>query len=138
MNNKNETVFSILGVLGMIAGILFCITIVGAIIGIPIIIGANRYSKWAKQSDEQVFEERSDVSLWGVVYAIFIFPIGLIALIPVFNLKGQITNAIEGTKPEKDEMDEKIEKIKKLHEMKEKGIIDEEDFKTAKQKLLEK
>jgi len=33
-------------------------------------------------------------------------------------------------------MQEKIEKIQKLAELKEKGLIDEEDFKAAKSKIL--
>jgi hypothetical protein len=72
----------------------------------------------------------------GDHFAIFTFPFGLVALVPVFNMDGQIGSFIESTKDGQknksasskadNNMDSKIEKINKLHEMKEQGIIDEE------------
>lgn len=145
MRNKNSTFYLISGIIGIIFGVILCITLFGIVLGIPLIIGATKYLSWSKMSDEQVLASRDAIVIWGIVYAIFLFPLGLVALVPVFNLEGQLQKAISPSSNPTDasqnttvanDMDAKMEKIKKLHDMKEKGIIDEEDFKLAKDKIL--
>lgn len=130
--NKNSIFFQISAVLGIVVGILLCITLVGILFAIPLFIGVNKYFKWAKYSDEQLQEERDSIVIWGIVYTIFMFPIGAVALVPVFNMEGQLV----GTQTKPSETDEKLDKINKLHKMKEEGILTEEEFKEAKIKIL--
>lgn len=135
MQNKNSTFYLVSGIIGMIYGILTCIFL----IGIPFIIGASKYLAWAKMSDEEMAPNKDAVTIWGIVFAIFMFPLGLLALFPIFNFDGQLTNATNSNQTathSSDGMDAKMEKIKKLYELKEKGILDEEDFKLAKEKIL--
>lgn len=141
--NRNSTWFSAVGIISIIAGILYSITIIGLIVGIPLFIGASKFLGYSKMSDDEVLAEKSNVMVWSIVFAVVMFPLGLIALIPAFNLEGNVdratSGAITGVKSafeKKDPMEEKMEKIQKLYEMKEKGIIDEDDFAAAKAKIL--
>ena len=141
--NRNYAVLTIVGVMGYIFGILACITIVGLIIGIPMIMGAKKYMDWSKISDEELLNEKPSMLGWTIFFCIFTFPFGLVALIPYFNLEGGVdraaTGAVQGVKgafAKKDPMQEKIDKIEKLAALKEKGLIDEDDFKVAKAKIL--
>lgn len=142
-SNRNSTWFTAVGIVSIIAGVLYCITLIGIIVGIPLFIGAAKYLNYAKMSDEAVLAEKSTVMVWAIVFAVVMFPLGLIALVPALNLEGNVdratSGAVTGVKSafeKKDPMEEKMEKIQKLYEMKEKGIIDEEDFAAAKAKIL--
>lgn len=135
MRNKNSTIFNVFGVIGMVIGVLTVIIL----IGIPIIICASKHLAWAKMSDDEVAKDRDTILIWGIIMSVLIFPIGLLALIPAFNLDGQISSAlnISGSAQTKEkDFASKLERIKKLHELKEQGILDEEDFKLAKEKIL--
>lgn len=141
--NKSSDWFKISGVLAMIFGIIACITIVGALIGVPLLFASINFFKFDKLNDQELYEQKSNVILWGVIFSIFCFPLGLISLIPLFSIDGAVKNIkdnvvekIENISNPKSKVDEKIEKIKELNELKEKGIIDEKDFQLAKEKLI--
>ena len=131
--NKNTAFFMISGILSIVFGILACITIFGAIIGIPLIIASNKYFAWAKMTPQELAPYRDSILIWGVVVTILIFPLGVFALIPVFNTENseQTTNSTDS-----QYMKQKMDKISKLFELKQQGIITEEDFKKAKEKIL--
>ena len=141
--NRNYVVLTIMAILGFVMGILYSITIIGLIIGIPMIMGAKKYLDWAKMTDEELLSVKQSILGWAIFFSIFLFPLGLLSLIPYFNLNGEASaaarGAVDGVRnavSKKDPMQEKIEKIQKLAELKEKGLIDEEDFKAAKSKIL--
>ncbi len=136
--NINSGFYLATGILAIIVGIIFCITIFGIILGVPLIIGANKFFSWSKMSAEEIETERDSIFVWSIVIAILMFPIGLIALVPVFNFEGQLTAKTYNAAPKEESFDSKIDKIKKLHELKEQGVISEEDFKLAKEKILNK
>ncbi|MCK9575942.1 MAG: SHOCT domain-containing protein [Clostridia bacterium] len=139
MANKNYTWLMLVAILGYIIGVIACVTVIGLIIGIPMIIGANRYAYWAKMSDEALQNEAQSMFGWTIFFCIFAFPFGLVALIPYLNLDADKIDTVENVKytvSKKDPMQEKIDKIEKLAALKEKGLIDEDDFKVAKAKIL--
>ena len=140
MENKNYTWLMLVAILGYIIGVIACITIIGLIIGIPMIMGANRYAYWAKMSNEALQNEVQSMFGWTIFFCIFAFPLGLVALIPYLNLdadrsSGTVEN-VKYTVSNNDAMQEKIDKIEKLAALKAKGLIDEDDFKAAKAKIL--
>jgi len=137
-NNKDSTLFSVVGVLSIIAGVLCCICfflIVTIPIGILLIIGGAKFRGFAKLNDDECMEKKSSIMLWAIIICICTFPIGIIALIPVLNLEGMTNNrrVVETPKPT---IENKEEQIKKLQEMKDKGLIDDDEFKAAKMKIL--
>lgn len=138
-NNINSLLFKITRVITLIVGIIACITLFGAIIGIPLIIASVFYKNLVEMTDDEVAQEADKILIWGVVLAIIIFPLGLIPLIAAFNLNGQLfggNQEFKKTQTVETSSGDKVEKIKKLYELKEQGIIDEEEFKMAKAKIL--
>lgn len=141
MKNKNYAFLLIGGILGMIEGIVACITIVGAIVGIPLIIGATKYLAWAKVSDEDLFAEKDTLLIWGIVYTILMFPIGAITLIPPLTMDKTFSSTQNNSstyeqKNATSEKKSKLDRLMELEEMKKQGLIDENDFEIAKKKIL--
>lgn len=132
--NRNSTMFNIVAVISIVLGIICCLTIFGAVAGVPLIIGGTKYNKFGKLTDEACLAQKDSITVWAVVIAIFSFPIGLLALIPFFNLQGDLSNAAHNVT--KSNMDKKEEQIKKLIEMRENGLITEEELAAAKMKIL--
>lgn len=134
--NKNYAWLLYSGILGMIAGAILCITIIGIIFGIPAIIGAKKYLEWSKVSDSELEKHKDELLIWGIVWAIMMFPLGLPALVPAFNTKGEVYEKVNEFKPTKTASKSKAERIKELSDLKEKGLISEEDFEIAKNKII--
>lgn len=138
--NDNYIFLLVSGIIGMIVGILACITIIGLILGIPLIIGARKYLDWAKLSNEDLAKEKDNLLIWGIVFAILTFPIGLLALVPAFNTSGQIysseAKSYEPTHASSSSKKSKAERINELYDLKEKGLIDANDFEIAKNKII--
>lgn len=144
MKRDNYAFLLISGIFGMITGIACCITIFGVIIGIPLIIGASKYLAWAKISDEELYAEKEQLMVWGIVFTILMFPIGAIALIPPLTMdKYKTTTTTDKSnqgeyKPTEttDTKRTKLDRLTELSSLKEQGLIDEKDFEIAKTKIL--
>jgi len=136
--NRNSSWFMASKIIGLVFGILFCITIIGAIAGVPLIIGALFFGKCQNMTNEDVLANRNTIMVWGIIFTIIMFPLGAIALVPMFNLEGQIDNFAGNTQHPKtdDSYDEKIRKVEKLHKMKADGLITEGEFEAAKEEIL--
>jgi len=59
--NRNYVVLTIMAILGFVMGILYSITIIGLIIGIPMIMGAKKYLDWAKMTDEELLSVKQSI-----------------------------------------------------------------------------
>lgn len=140
MRNKNYAFLLLSGIFGMVIGIGACLTIIGAIIGIPLIIGASKYLAWAKISDEELIAEKDQLMIWGIVFTILMFPLGGIALIPPLTMDQNLTGKTDQKeyKPTDttNEKKSKIDRLTELSELKQKGLIDENDYEAAKKKIL--
>lgn len=143
MKNKNYAFLLVSGILGMITGIVACITILGAIIGIPLIIGASKFLAWAKLSDEELYAEKDQLMVWAIVFAILMFPVGALALVPPLTMDNTTTTTTN--KPEQkdyeptqatDNKKSKLDRLSELSALKDQGLIDEKDFEIAKKKIL--
>lgn len=144
MKNKNYAFLLISGILGIITGILYCLTIFGAIVGIPLIIGASKYLAWAKVSNEELAVEKDNLMLWGVVFTVLMFPAGAIALIPPITMdKDKASTTVQADSGKEyqptqttDDKKSKLDRLSELSALKEQGLIDERDFEIAKKKIL--
>ena len=56
--NKNNLFLTISAVIALIVGILASITIIGLIIGIPLLIASKKFFAWAKLTDEELLAEK--------------------------------------------------------------------------------
>ena len=143
MKNNQYAFLIISAILGLVTGILACLTLLGIVIGIPLIIGATKYFEWAKLSNDELAKQQNELMIWGVVFTILMFPIGAIALFPPLMMSQNNFNKTEETSKKEFQQTNatsskktKLERITELSELKEKGLIDETDFEIAKKKIL--
>ena len=83
MRNIAKSYFTIIGVINLVAGMIWCLTIIGSIIGIPLMIAAKKLSSAVKMSDDELVARRANILKWGMVSAIFA-PIPVAGTIIIF------------------------------------------------------
>ena len=125
----NKKLLDIAGLIAFILGILCCITIFGAIVGVPMIIGGLKFRDYALLTDEEVRRNKENILIWTIVFMFICQISGIIGLIFYFTMD-ENTN----TAPKTDKYDE-LEKLNKLYKDK---AITKEEFEKEKEKILNK
>lgn len=157
--------FIVIRILTLIVGIIACITLVGAILGIPLIIASNKFRDAQLMTDEQLVQNRGNLLGWGIFVSIVLAPtvLGMIAILVFAVLVDTYIKNIELGRPEENEktvtqvvaegtanaisdvkaavtpksnLEKQIEELKKLKEMKEEGLITDEEYETLRRKTL--
>lgn len=64
----------------LIIGILYTITIIGAVVGIPLIMGANKFKSAKEKPIDQVLPMRNSLFVWGIVFGILTIPVGALTI----------------------------------------------------------
>ncbi|MEG1581891.1 MAG: SHOCT domain-containing protein, partial [Clostridia bacterium] len=109
-----------------------------AIFGVSLIIGGVKFMELSNVNDKQLLDEKGKILGWTIFFSIALFPIGLFSVFIYSNLEDvEKDNTKTQASVKKDSFEDKVEKIKVLSELKQNGLIDEEEFKTAKGKILE-
>lgn len=117
------------GIIGIIFGVLASLTIIGLIIGIPMIIGGYYLYNYSNMSDDEIINHKSYIFGWSIFFIIFSLIPGVLGLIYYFGL----TN--EGfTFTKKDHIGD-LEKLKKLYDDR---AITKEEYEEKKKEILEK
>lgn len=65
----------------LIVGIFCCLSIVGAIIGIPFILGAMKFKEVKDMPMTQILPMKNSLFTWGVLFGIFTLPVGALTII---------------------------------------------------------
>lgn len=65
----------------LVVGVLCCLSIVGAIIGIPFILGAMKFKDAKDMPMAQILPMKSSLFIWGIVFGIFTLPVGALTII---------------------------------------------------------
>ncbi len=158
--------FTVARIMSLIFGILFCITIIGAILGVPMIIASNKFRDASKMSDKELVENRSVILAWGIFIAIVFSPtfIGLIVLLIlalmvdnyiknieqgyeelnnrsfVDRVEEGASNAWQGVKntfnSNKSNLDKQRVELEKLEKMRNDNLISKEEYETLRKKIL--
>ena len=134
----DKSLLKISGIIAIVVGILYCITIVGAIVGIPLIIGGNKIKSYADCTDEQVIDAKDSILVWTIVFLLFNQLSGILLLIFYIdcidkNRGKSTTNTTKNVNT--DEKDEELEKLKKLYDEK---VLTKEEFENEKNRILNK
>lgn len=155
MDNKTRPWCITMGVIGYILGVSLATTLILIPLAVYCFIGANKYMEWSNLSDSQLAGQKQSVTNWCIFFSIVGFPIGLFSIIPVCLLDNNVsvTNVENENKsetvvtnveqeapkkePVKDELSD-LETIEKLNNLKEEGLITEEEYQKAKQEVLDK
>lgn len=165
MQNMKDIYFVVMQIVSLVFGIIFCITIVGAIFGIPLIIASGKFKNASTMNDYQLAQNRGSLLGWGIFVSIMLSPtiIGLIlALICTFLVDNYIKNIQEGNYAKNDkpfsqavkeganntvngiknafsstsELDKKATQLKKLEKMREDDLITQEEYQELRRKIL--
>lgn len=128
-----KSLLNIAGIIAIVLGIICCITIVGAIIGIPMIIGGNKLREYSNMSDEEIIANKDTILIWTIVF-LFINQIsGIICLI--FYLS--IDNNIFSSKPSSSS-NNKYDELEKLNKLYKDKVLTKEEFEKEKERILNK
>lgn len=130
----NKNLLKIAGIISLVLGIICCLTIVGAIVGVPLIIGGNKIKDMANLSDQELLQQKDTILIWMVVFLVFNQISGILLLIFYIDMDGSISKSFNGSKNSDDKYDE-LEKLKKLYDDK---VLTKEEFETEKEKILNK
>ena len=152
-------------IISLIVGILLCITIVGAILGIPLIIASSKFNNARNMTDEELIKNRSSLFGWGIFLAIVLAPsiIGLVVvLIFVFMVNDYIKNleagnteatdkgfgetvkegtnkawnGLKDTFKGKSKLEKQKDQLSELQQMKDEGVITEEEYEAKRKQIL--
>ena len=95
MRSMTKTYFGVAYVVALIVAVLFSITIIGLVFGIPLFMAANKFKAAKDMSDADLVANRSTLLGWGIFTSIALAPtfVGLIImLIFVILVNNQIKN----------------------------------------------
>lgn len=131
----DKSLLKISGIISIVIGIICCITIFGAIVGIPMIIGGAKFKDYSNLSDEELLTHKDAIIIWTIVF-LFINQIsGILGLVFV------ITNNLFNTNTDSNNMNsnfdnskyESLERLKKLYDDK---VLSKEEYEKEKEKIL--
>lgn len=137
----DKNLLKISGIIAIVFGILACLTLVGAIVGVPLIIGGAKMKEYADYTDEQIIANKDKILIWTIVFLFFCQISGILLLIFYIDSIGKYEKGITG-----DNMNyqsnmntnnnakyEELEKVKKLYDEK---ILTKEEYEKEKERIL--
>lgn len=133
----DKSLLKVSGVISIVVGVIYCLSIVGAIIGIPLIIGGIKIKDYASYSDIQIYESKDTILIWTIVFLLFNQISGILLLIFYIDNIGKTTTNNNNTNTNNTNSDkyEELEKIKKLYDEK---ILTKEEYENEKSRILNK
>lgn len=154
MKNKNSVWCTINGILGYFIGVVYCFTLILIPVAVYCFIGARRYIEWSELTESQLASKKSSLKNWAIFFSIVGFPIGLFSLVPaclvqnnvvvtsVGEPNGENPETAEVKHEEQNKETESVEDasktIEKLENLKNEGLITEEEYQRAKDEVLRK
>lgn len=117
------------GIIGIIFGILSCLTIIGLLWGIPMIIGGYKFNEYSNMNDNEIINYKNSIFGWSIFFIIFSLIPGILGLIYYL---GITNDGVSFTK--KYHMGE-LEKLKKLYDDR---AITKEEYEAKKKEILDK
>ena len=137
----DKSLLKISGIIAIVFGVLACLTLVGAIVGVPLIIGGAKMKEYADYTDEQIIANKDKILIWTIVFLFFCQISGILLLIFYIDSIGKYEKGITG-----DNMNyqsnmntnsnakyEESEKVKKLYDEK---ILTKEEYEKEKERIL--
>ena len=125
----NKQLLNIAGIIALVLGILCCLTIFGAIVGIPMIIGGQKFREYSLLSDEELKKNKDTILIWTIVFLLICQISGIISLVFYFTMDD---NNIFSSKPDK------YSELEKLNQLYKDKAITKEEYEKEKEKILNK
>ena len=127
--NDNKLLLRIAGLIAYIFGIICCITIVGLIVGIPLIIGGKKFQEIYDKQSYPSKEDKDTILIWSIVFLFLCQLSGILGL--VYYFLALDIKVVTSTK--KEDKYDRLEKLKKLYDEK---AISKEEFEKEKAKIF--
>ena len=166
MKDYAKTYFLVAWIVSIVMAVLYGITIAGLVLTIPLVIAFKKFKAAEKMSDTELVEHRRSLFGWGIFLSIVCAPtdIVIIALIVCSIVINNYIKDIEEGNAEKTEksfsdtvvdsskelwkntkeafatkpsLDKQKEELAKLDQMKNEGIITEEEYAAKRKKILD-
>ena len=130
----DKSLLKISGIIAIVFGILACLTLVGAIVGVPLIIGGAKMKEYADYTDEQIIANKDKILIWTIVFLFFcqIFYIDSIGKYEK-GITGDNMNYQSNMNTNNNAKYEELEKVKKLYDEK---ILTKEEYEKEKERIL--
>lgn len=147
----DKSLLKISGIIAIVVGVLACLTLIGAIVGVPLIIGGAKIKEYADYTDEQILVIKDKILIWTIVFLFFCQLSGILLLIFYIDTIGKYE---KGLGINTDNMNfngnmnynnnannmgvnnnkyEELEKVKKLYDEK---ILTKEEYEKEKSRIL--
>ena len=137
----DKSLLKISGIIAIVFGVLACLTLVGAIVGVPLIIGGAKMKEYADYTDEQIIANKDKILIWTIVFLFFCQISGILLLIFYIDSIGKYEKGITGDNmnyqsnmnTNSNDKYEELEKVKKLYDEK---ILTKEEYEKEKERIL--
>ena len=132
----DKIILKVAGIFALIIGIICCLTIIGSIVGIPLIIGGSKFMNYYNMTDEKLLSVKSSILGWSIFFLIIIFPVGIIGLIYYFSLTETFDNITDSFKNKKYDT-KYLDELERLKELYDKEILTKEEYEAKKKQILD-
>jgi len=123
----DKVLLKISGIIATIMGIILCFTIIGAIIGVFLIIGGSKMIGYSNLSDKELTYHKNSILGWSIFFLFFTFVGGILGLIYYFSMDTNIFTKKSSY----------IDEIRELDELRKQGIISDKEYEAKKKKILD-
>mgnify|MGYP002524295226 FL=1 len=127
----NKTLLNIAGIISLIFGIICTITIIGAIVGVPMIIGGNKLRELSNMDDSEIYKNKDTLIIWMVVF-LFINQISAVLVLIYYIMLESSMNS-DNTKENTMNKYDELEKLNNLYKEK---VLTKEEFEKEKERIL--
>lgn len=122
-----KTLLKISGIIAIILGIIYCLTIIGAIVGIFLIVGGSTMMGYSNLSEDEIVDKKSSILGWSIFFLFFTVIAGVLGIIAYITVGTDVFG----------KRDNYIEEIKKLDELRRQGVISTAEYEAKKKKILD-
>ena len=126
----DKVLLKISGILALVVGIICCITIVGAIAGVPLIIGGLKMKEFSEMSDADLLKNKEPLLVWSIVFLFLCTVSGVLSLIYYLNMENP--NMFKGGSSNSS----KYQDLEKLNQLYKDKAISKEEYEKEKDRIL--
>lgn len=130
----DKSLLKISGVIAFVLGIICCCTIVGAIVGVPMIIGGVKLQNMSNMSDDELRKNKEALLVWTIVFLVICQLSGILALI--FYIQFDNPNGISLKANQTNES--RYNDLEKLNQLYKDKVLTKEEFEAEKERILKR
>ncbi|MDD4298243.1 MAG: SHOCT domain-containing protein [Bacilli bacterium] len=122
-----KTLLKVSGIVALVVGLVWCFTIIGIIIGLPLLVGGISVFGYSNLSDEEIMGKKRSILGWSIFFLCFTFLAGILGLIFYFTMDRKTYN----------ENNDYFDEIRKLDQLRNQGMITDKEYEAKKKQILD-